>query len=59
MQISKHFIYNEFVHTDHKKFSRENYEQGKQYIGNMRMLAYFYLEPLRARYGFKRIYRRQ
>jgi zinc D-Ala-D-Ala carboxypeptidase len=52
MNISPHFNYKEFVHTDHNQFSQENYEQGKQFIGNMRMLALFYLEPIRARFGF-------
>lgn len=51
MQISKHFIYKEFVHTDHTQFLKENYEQGKQYIDHMRIIANFGLEPLRARYG--------
>jgi len=50
MQISEHFEYKEFVHTDYTQFSRENYEQGKQYIDHMRIIANYQLEPLRARY---------
>lgn len=51
MQITPHFIYNELVHTNHAQFKQANYELGKQFIGNMRMLAYSYLEPIRVRYG--------
>jgi hypothetical protein len=51
MRITPHFPYSELVYTNHSQFKQANYEQGKQFIGNMRMLAYFFLEPLRARYG--------
>jgi len=51
MIITPHFKYKELVHTDHTQFKQQNYEQGKAFIGNMRMLSYFYLEPIRARYG--------
>ncbi len=51
MQITKHFKYKELVWTNHNEFKQENHEQGKEYVGNMRMLAYFYLEPIRTRYS--------
>lgn len=51
MQITNHFTYNELTRTNHTNFERRNRLLGQKYIPNMRLVCYYILEPIRARYG--------
>lgn len=55
MYISSHFEYKELVHTNHTQFKQANFEQGKLYFGNMRLLCNYILEPIRQMYGLPMI----
>lgn len=47
MQISPHFTYNELTYTNHNQFLFRNRKYGEKYIGNMRLLCNYVLEPIR------------
>jgi len=50
--ITKNFTYNELTKTRQKKHLLDiNREKGIEHLDKMRLLCYYFLEPIRTRYG--------